>query len=145
MTITELRFPISTEAADEFIEAVSNTVGGPHGTGQFSADAVIQIVRDLLYESDKIGFEPREVTIVNGPQHGEKFDTVEGTGITLNVPDVAQPLRKHPKDADIRYAYPTYMNQYFILGDFAYYIGQRITAGGPLGMPHLDAEKPDLT
>lgn len=136
----ELRFPVSPA---ELIEAVSNTVGGPFGTGQFSADAVIQIVKDLLTEPVPGPDKPkiREVTVVNGPAHGEKLRTVQENGITLNVPDVSQPLRRLPNDADIRYAHPTYMNQYFLLGDFAYYIGQRImTTGGPFGMPHLDVE-----
>ena len=133
MTITELRFPVSPEAADELFEAIALEVSGPDGT-HFSADEVIKIVKDLLAEP-KI----RDVTIVNGPLHGGKLFDIKGTGITLNVPSAIQ-LRRYPEDADIRYANPTFMNLYFILGDFAYYIGQRIMAVGPLGMPHLDAE-----
>jgi len=117
----------------ELIEAVSLRVGGPHGTDQFSPDQIIELVKDLLAE-----LEPREITILNGPNHGLKFETVEETGITLNMPATIS-LCRYPEDADIRYAHPTFMDQYFIQGDYAYYIGQRIRTG-QLGMPHLDAE-----
>jgi len=79
--------------------------------------------------------ETREITILNGPNHNTKFETEAPDFSILNSTGVPK-LNRLPEDADVRYTYPMFMDQYFIWGKYAYYIGQRMLTGGPFEFPH---------
>lgn len=65
--------------------------------------------------------------IINGPQHGCPLqnDTEHEDGTILHVPAIPQ-IRRHPDDADIRFAHPTFNHKYLLMGKYAYYLGEEM-------------------